>query len=296
MIASEIFKDKKDNYPQSVPKLFVSTRLSKAQVFFCQTSETSPYGEDINPKVLQTLGSEKMKYAVPVTKYDRKGYKARPRQLLLTGNSAVIVEEAKLKQRIEYGALKELLVAKAKNGHLSVLNSVKSFHATVAFNFLNHRHLTERVTRPRPMTERFLLVALGDEADHQTPSTRSPPLCILTVCGATVTVLNQQVFPLDHVNPPLLCCTSRNHKLGMKLELSHGPMRRRGCLCIALRCYKAVAAAMRDERRNIESKKSDRLHHPSCERTPPPPPPPSPPLLLLLRVFTRTETPGPADP
>ncbi len=31
MIASEIFKDKKDNYPQSVPKLFVSTRLSKTQ-------------------------------------------------------------------------------------------------------------------------------------------------------------------------------------------------------------------------------------------------------------------------
>lgn len=43
---------------------------------------------------------------MPVTKYDRKGYKARPRQLLLTANSAVIVEEAKLKQRIDYGALK----------------------------------------------------------------------------------------------------------------------------------------------------------------------------------------------
>ena len=27
-MASELFKDKKDNYPQSVPKLFVSTRLS----------------------------------------------------------------------------------------------------------------------------------------------------------------------------------------------------------------------------------------------------------------------------
>uniref|UniRef100_A0AAQ5YZH6 Myosin motor domain-containing protein n=1 Tax=Amphiprion ocellaris TaxID=80972 RepID=A0AAQ5YZH6_AMPOC len=80
MIASELFKDKKDNYPQSVPKLFVSTRLN---------------GEDINPKVLQ--------YAVPVTKYDRKGYKPRPRQLLLTGSSAIIAEEGKLKQRIDYG-------------------------------------------------------------------------------------------------------------------------------------------------------------------------------------------------
>lgn len=33
MVASEIFKDKKDNYPQSVPKLFVSTRLSKTLTY-----------------------------------------------------------------------------------------------------------------------------------------------------------------------------------------------------------------------------------------------------------------------
>lgn len=153
MTASEIFKDKKDNYPQSVPKLFVSTRLSKTRTFFrqqrisCETCTgfmlntmlkthvlSCSDGEDINPKVLQALGSEKMKvsyktkssvnavckciyqviwpssfcsqYAVPVTKYDRKGYKPRSRQLLLTSNSAVIVEEGKLKQRIDYGALK----------------------------------------------------------------------------------------------------------------------------------------------------------------------------------------------
>lgn len=45
-------------------------------------------------------------YAVPVTKYDRKGYKARSRQLLLTSNSAMILEDGKVKQRIDYAALK----------------------------------------------------------------------------------------------------------------------------------------------------------------------------------------------
>lgn len=45
-------------------------------------------------------------YAVPVTKYDRKGYKARSRQLILTGNCAIIVEETKLKQRVDYNSLK----------------------------------------------------------------------------------------------------------------------------------------------------------------------------------------------
>ncbi|XP_015277390.1 PREDICTED: unconventional myosin-Ic [Gekko japonicus] len=90
VVASEIFKDKKDNYPQSVPRLFLNTRLGS---------------EDINAKVLQVLGNEALKYAVPVIKYDRKGYKARPRQLLLTQNAVVLVEESKVKQRIDYANL-----------------------------------------------------------------------------------------------------------------------------------------------------------------------------------------------
>nr|XP_033777295.1 unconventional myosin-Ic isoform X3 [Geotrypetes seraphini] len=96
VVASEIFLDKKDNYPQSVPRLFINTRLSN---------------EEINAKVLQLLESEAIKYAVPVTKYDRKGYKARGRQLLLTQNSVVIVEEAKLKQRIDFAKLKGISVS-----------------------------------------------------------------------------------------------------------------------------------------------------------------------------------------
>lgn len=38
MVASEIFRDKKDNYPQSVPKLFVGTRLGKLQAFTSSSS------------------------------------------------------------------------------------------------------------------------------------------------------------------------------------------------------------------------------------------------------------------
>lgn len=39
---------------------------------------------------------------MPVVKYDRKGYKPRSRQLLLTPSAVVIVEDAKVKQRIDY--------------------------------------------------------------------------------------------------------------------------------------------------------------------------------------------------
>uniref|UniRef100_A0A8V5H1Y5 Uncharacterized protein n=1 Tax=Melopsittacus undulatus TaxID=13146 RepID=A0A8V5H1Y5_MELUD len=94
VIASEIFKGKKDNYPQSVPRLFINTR-----------------NEEINAKVLQALDNEAIKYAVPVVKYDRKGYKARARQLLLTQNAAIIIEESKIKQRIDYGNLTGISVS-----------------------------------------------------------------------------------------------------------------------------------------------------------------------------------------
>uniref|UniRef100_A0A667Z2E5 Myosin Ic, paralog b n=2 Tax=Myripristis murdjan TaxID=586833 RepID=A0A667Z2E5_9TELE len=131
MIASEIFKDKKDNYPQSVPKLFVSTRLN---------------GEEINPKVLQALGTEKMKYAVPVTKYDRKGYKARPRQLLLTANCAIIVEEAKLKQRIDYKALKGVSVSSLSDG-LFVLHVPSDDNKQKGDVVLQSDHVIETLTK-----------------------------------------------------------------------------------------------------------------------------------------------------
>ncbi|XP_034023677.1 unconventional myosin-Ic-like isoform X2 [Thalassophryne amazonica] len=140
-LASHIFKDKKDNYPQSVPKLFVNTRLN---------------GEDINPKVLQALGNEKMKYAVPVTKYDRKGYKPRHRQLLLTMNSAIIVEQAKLKQRIDYTALKGISVSSLSDG-LFVLHVPSDDNKQKGDVVLQSDHVIETLTK---------LVICGDKIDN----------------------------------------------------------------------------------------------------------------------------------
>ena len=45
-------------------------------------------------------------YGIPVIKYDRKGFKARQRQLLLTQKAAYVVELAKIKQKMEYSTLK----------------------------------------------------------------------------------------------------------------------------------------------------------------------------------------------
>ncbi|XP_059932004.1 unconventional myosin-Ic-like isoform X2 [Gadus macrocephalus] len=140
-VASELFKDKKDNYPQSVPKLFVSTRLN---------------GEEINPKALQALGTEKMKYAVPVTKYDRNGYRARPRQLLLTGDSIVIVEEGKMKQRIEYGALKGISVSSLSDG-VFVLHVPSTDNKQKGDVVLQSDHVIETLTK---------VAICGEKADN----------------------------------------------------------------------------------------------------------------------------------
>ncbi|XP_057676304.1 unconventional myosin-Ic-like [Corythoichthys intestinalis] len=101
VVASEIFKDQKDNYPQSVGKLFLDSRIEHDQ---------------INLKVLQTLGSDKVQYAVPVTKYDRRGFKPRSRQLLLSNTFAVLVDKTKIKQRIDYASLGGISVSSLSDG------------------------------------------------------------------------------------------------------------------------------------------------------------------------------------
>lgn len=45
-------------------------------------------------------------YSVPVVKYDRNGFRPRLRQLIFTLEAAYLVEEAKIKQRMDYGSLK----------------------------------------------------------------------------------------------------------------------------------------------------------------------------------------------
>jgi len=47
-----------------------------------------------------------IQYSVPVIKYDRNGFRPRFRQLIFTQAAAYLVEEAKIKQRVNYSSLK----------------------------------------------------------------------------------------------------------------------------------------------------------------------------------------------
>ncbi|XP_023269398.1 unconventional myosin-Ih [Seriola lalandi dorsalis] len=101
LVTSSIFKGKKDTYPHSVAQPFVDTRISE---------------QDINVRVLQMIRNEHIKYSVPVIKYDRNGFKPRPRQVILTQAAAYVVEEAKIKQRVLYTFLKGISVSNLTDG------------------------------------------------------------------------------------------------------------------------------------------------------------------------------------
>ncbi|CAJ1068809.1 unconventional myosin-Ih [Xyrichtys novacula] len=96
LVTSSIFKGKKESYPQSVAIPFLDTRISE---------------QEINPRVLQMIRNEQIKYSVSVIKYDRNGFKPRPRQLILTKAAAYVIEEAKIKQRVLYTSLKGISVS-----------------------------------------------------------------------------------------------------------------------------------------------------------------------------------------
>uniref|UniRef100_A0A8C4I899 Myosin IHb n=1 Tax=Dicentrarchus labrax TaxID=13489 RepID=A0A8C4I899_DICLA len=100
---SSMFKGKKENYPFSVCRPFVDTRIG---------------AEDINIKVLQMIQHEHIKYSVPVVKYDRNGFRPRLRQLIFTQEAAYLVEEAKIKQRIDYISLKGVSVSNLSDNFL----------------------------------------------------------------------------------------------------------------------------------------------------------------------------------
>ncbi|KAM5189838.1 unconventional myosin-Ih isoform 2-T2 [Callospermophilus lateralis] len=105
VVTSEIFRGKKEGYADSLGQPFATSRIDEG---------------DIHPKVLQLISSEKVEYGVPVIKYDRKGFKARQRQLILTREAAYVVEMAKIKQRIEYSALKGVSTSSLSDGILVI--------------------------------------------------------------------------------------------------------------------------------------------------------------------------------
>nr|XP_055055750.1 unconventional myosin-Ic isoform X1 [Misgurnus anguillicaudatus] len=149
VVASAIFRSQKDCYPQSIPKLFVSTRLEP---------------EEINLKVRQTLGNDnKVKYGIAVIKYDRHGFHARTRQLLLTTSAAVLVQEAKIKQRIDYSTLLGISVSSLSDGFF-VLHVPTADSKHKGDLVLQCDHVIEAVTKLAIMADKMHHVNISQDS------------------------------------------------------------------------------------------------------------------------------------
>ncbi|XP_039361128.1 unconventional myosin-Ih isoform X2 [Mauremys reevesii] len=130
VVASAIFRGKKDGYLRSISQPFADTRLSE---------------KDVNPKVLQLIRGEKVKYGTPVVKYDRNGFKARERQLVLTQSAAYVVEMAKIKQKIDYATLKGVSTSNLNDGLLVI--HVPEDNKQKGDVILQCEHIFETVTK-----------------------------------------------------------------------------------------------------------------------------------------------------
>uniref|UniRef100_A0AAY4BAR0 Myosin IHb n=1 Tax=Denticeps clupeoides TaxID=299321 RepID=A0AAY4BAR0_9TELE len=87
-----LFRGRKENYPFSVARPFADTRISKKD--------------------------HPLSYSVPVIKYDRNGFRPRFRQLIFTQVAAYLVEEGKVKQRMEFSSLRGVSVSNLSDNFL----------------------------------------------------------------------------------------------------------------------------------------------------------------------------------
>ncbi|XP_044296365.1 unconventional myosin-Ih [Varanus komodoensis] len=130
-IASSIFCGKKAGYAESLSKPFVDTRLSES---------------DLSPKILQMIRHEKVKYVTPVVKFDRNGFRPRERLLVLTRVALYVVDAAKIKQKIEYAALKGVSTSNLSDSIL-VLHVSEDNKQEKGDAILQCEHLFETVTK-----------------------------------------------------------------------------------------------------------------------------------------------------
>uniref|UniRef100_A0A8C1MU71 Unconventional myosin-Ic-like n=1 Tax=Cyprinus carpio TaxID=7962 RepID=A0A8C1MU71_CYPCA len=148
VVASAIFGGQKDCYPRSVPKLFVATRLGNIHNFSVE-----------NLLVYSFI----FQYGVPVIKYDRHGFRARMRQLLLTTSSAVLVQEAKIKQRIDYGTLLGISVSSLSDGFF-VLHIPTTDSKQKGDLVLQCDHVIEAVTKLAIMADKIHNVNISQDS------------------------------------------------------------------------------------------------------------------------------------
>eukprot|EP00730_Choanoeca_flexa_P005615 TRINITY_DN11985_c2_g1_i3.p1 TRINITY_DN11985_c2_g1~~TRINITY_DN11985_c2_g1_i3.p1 ORF type:complete len:1188 (+),score=415.45 TRINITY_DN11985_c2_g1_i3:134-3697(+) len=112
LAASELFKDKKASYPNSVATWFVSDRLEPVRF------ADHPLLPVFSKCKQKTPEEKRIRYTVNVTKFDRMSYKPRPYNLVVTTKAVYVLypESFKLNTRIAFDDLLGISVSRLYDG------------------------------------------------------------------------------------------------------------------------------------------------------------------------------------
>ncbi|KAI6074313.1 Superoxide dismutase [Mn], mitochondrial [Aix galericulata] len=132
VIASEIFKGKKDNYPQSVPRLFINTRLDskiKQRIDYANLTGISVSSLSDNLFVLHVHCEDNKQKGDVVLQSDHVIETLTKTAMRADKVNNVNINQGSIKFTVGQGkegiidfvSGSELLIAKAKNGHLTVV-------------------------------------------------------------------------------------------------------------------------------------------------------------------------------
>ncbi|XP_024942663.1 myosin-IB isoform X2 [Cephus cinctus] len=173
ILSQELFKGKKKSYAKSLGPRFLEDRLGAEHKALRQTFITNilPRGENI-------------KYATPVVKYDRHGYKPRERVLILTEEAVYILDSLKtfkLKHRLPYKSIEELVVT-GESDNLLIVRIPPELKKDKGDLILEVPHLIEALTKAIDITKnpKILNIVNNESVSHKLVSGKEAQIEITT--------------------------------------------------------------------------------------------------------------------
>ncbi|CAK9821958.1 Unconventional myosin IC [Anthophora retusa] len=160
ILAESLFKGKKKSYAKSLAPRFQDDRLGAEHKALRQS-----FINNILPR------DETIKYATPVIKYDRHGYKPRERVLILTENAVYILDTLKtfkLKHRLPYKSIEELVVT-GESDNLLIVRIPPELKKDKGDLILEVPHIIEALTKAIDITNNpnILKVVHTESVSHK---------------------------------------------------------------------------------------------------------------------------------
>ncbi|XP_076289926.1 unconventional myosin 61F isoform X4 [Lasioglossum baleicum] len=151
ILAESLFKGKKKSYAKSLGPRFRTDRLGADHKALRQS-----FTSNILPR------DETIKYATPVIKYDRHGYKPRERVLILTENAVYILDTLKtfkLKHRLPYKSIDELVVT-GESDNLLIVRIPPELKKDKGDLILEVPHIIEALTKAIDITNNLNILKI----------------------------------------------------------------------------------------------------------------------------------------